>query len=419
MSFRRGNLGFFLLEGGFWATYCTIYGFMVTILREYGFSSEICGLVTTLQCVVIMLIQPVYGYLVDQVTTPKRGFLTVMVLGLVFAAPLPWVFRLSAPLVIAYLTFLALFIYSGGALADAWTVAVINRTHGMDYAACRGGGSILYAFTALFTGNLIAPFGVESLFVLHLILGIATVTVGVFLVDSEKIDQTSSFKLTKKKAPGIFQSIKILLKNPNYVLFTACMCLFNFGTRPYNTYMPMVLEQVGGNSSHFGIALFISALGEMVFMLIASRLLLRGLPPAYLYAMAVSVLVFRFLLMAVVDNLWVMLATQVIQAVGFGFNLRMNAEYLVRTAPEGYQGMAIMLSASISNGLGCVLGNFLGGYMIEWWGIQTYVLICTAIMALVLPLFFPTVLREYRSRQESRRQYLLYQQADDQRTDNQ
>lgn len=407
MSFRRSNLGFFLMEGFFWATYCTVCSFTVTILREYGFSPEICGLVSTLQCVVIMLVQPFYGYLVDHVTTPKHGFIAMMVLGVLFTLPLPWIFQMDTWIVVGYLTFLSMFVFSGGALADAWAVAVINRTHGMDYAVIRGGGSVLFAFVALLAGYLIAPFGIGILFVLHAVFGCCTIVVALFLVDSTKLENAQPMPPSAAPRASFLQSAKVLLSNRSYVVFTISVCLYNFGIRPFSTYFPVVLESVGGDSSNFGMAMFISAMGEMIFMLVASRMMMRGMAAEYVYLMAMGLLTVRFFLMGVVDSLWLMMTTQLIQAVGFGLQLRINAGYLVGTAPPGYEGMAIMLSGAISNGVGCVLGNLVGGILIESWGVKPYVLLCSGFLAASFFVFLPTVLRKRKERQQQKMEYYM------------
>lgn len=407
MSFRRSNLGFFVLQGLFWASYCPLFGYVVTILRHYGYSAEVCGTVTTLQCIAMMVIQPVYGYIVDRFTTPKRGFIIIMSVGVVLALPLVWVFEQAAWFAVLYLTLLGMFVYSAGPVVDTWTVGVINKTRGMDYALCRGGGSMMYAVTALVTGNLISKLGIEMLFTIHIVLGAAAVIVATQLVDSAKLEQTGGMRVVERKEQlGFVKSARVLLRNREYLLFTVCMCLFNFGTRPYSTYMALVLENVGGDSSHMGVSLFISAFGELVFMLVASRMILRGMPSTYLYMLALGILAARFYIMGFSTSLWVIIITQVIQAVGFGFNLRINVEYLVHTAPEGYHGMAIMLSGAISIAFGCVLGNFLGGYMINWWGVQNYVLICATVLLLNMLIFLPTVLREHRERKQMRLEYM-------------
>lgn len=411
MSFRRGNLGFFVVEGLFWAAYCTLFGFTVTILRAYGFSAQLCGVVTTAQCILLMLAQPVYGYIIDHIISPKRGFICIMAAGMVFSLPLPWIFGLPVWFSAGYMSFLALFVYSGGLVVDAWAVAVINRTPGMDYAVCRGGGSMLYALVALLAGNLIAPFGVQSLFVLHAVICLLAVLVAMLLVDSTKLEDGNKPVSMRSQQLGFLKASRLLLANRAYLLFTVCMCLFNFATRPYGTYMALVLENVGGDSSHLGMSLFISAFGELLVMLVASRLLIRGMSPIYLYFMASVILAFRIYIMALSDSLWVIVLTQVIQAVGFGLNLRMNSEYLVSTAPPGCEGMSLMLSGSISTCFGSVMGNFLGGYLIDLFGVQAYTFICACIMLLVPVIFMPTVLREHRKRREQHIGFLMRQNS--------
>lgn len=408
MGFRRSNLGFLCMDGLFWATYCTVFGFVVTILLEYGFSSEICGLITTLQCVVIMLVQPFYGFLVDRIISPKWGFIGIMVLGTLFAVPLPWIFRMDSWVVIVYITFLSLFTYSGGAVADTWAVSVINCTKGMDYALVRGGGSVFYAVVALVAGWLIAPLGVETLFILHVMLGIITVVFSIFLVDSDKIKDHQIAASQPKQRIGFFKAAKVLLSNHDYLIFTICVCLYNLGNRPYATYFPMVLENIGGGSDYYGLALFIAAAGEMLFMVMASRLVTRGIPLHYLYITALCTMTIRYFMMSVIGSLWLMMVTQILQAMGNGLVLRVSVEYLVNTAPPGYAGMAIMVSASIGNGVGCVLGNLMGGILIDKWGVHYYVLFSACMFAIAVAVYAPTVYREYKHRRQLRLEHLWH-----------
>lgn len=407
MKFRRGNLGFFTLQGCFMATYCTIFGFTVTILLEYGFSSGFCGIITMLQCVVLMLIQPVYGYLVDHFISPKKGFIAIISIGTVLAIPLAAVFRMSATVVVVYMTLLSMFTFSAGALLDHWCVDVINKTRGMDYAIVRGGGSIFYAFTALLAGNLIAPLGVESLFVLHIILGVVTIGVSCLLVDPEKMDSSRAQHRSSEKNVSMGKAAVILLKNHDYRIFLICMCLFNFATRSTSTYLPMALQNVGGTSLHFGIAVFISAFFEAVVMLFVTRLIMHGLPLTYSLIIGFVILTVRMLLLGLIPSLWGLVLTQFVQALGFGFYLRAYAEHTVHIVPDGYHGMALMLMSAISNGVGSVIGSLMGGELIDLIGVNYYNFLCAGMMFGAALIFLPTVIKEYNYRRDIKHSHLI------------
>ena len=230
--------------------------------------------------------------------------------------------------------------------------------------------------------------------------------VAFFLVDDKKIENARDAR-EKMKKPSFTKSICVLFKNKNYIVFLLCMCMFNFATRVSSVYLPMVIESVGGDSGHFGTAVFLGSLGEVGVMLIASRIMIRGVPPVYLYAAALFTCAIRYIIMGVSDVLWIILATQLIQAIGFGLNIRINAEYVMSIAPKGYEGMALLFLGAVSNGIGSVLGSLMGAQIIESWGLTNYIYICAAMMLGAFFVFLPTVIRAYRSRKNQKMEYLI------------
>ena len=147
----------------------------------------------------------------------------------------------------------------------------------------------------------------------------------------------------------------------------------------------------------------------MLVMLWVSRLVVRGVRMERLFGTALAIFVVRFFLLAAVNNLWVILAGQVLLSVGFGLQVRVHTQYLSQITPEGYQGTAILLCASVASGLGAMLGNYCGGEMIEQMGTQPYLYLCAAVLLVGFLLFLPTVLSVRRQEKEEAARFLLRQ----------
>ena len=402
-KFSQSNRGFFMMEGLFLACYCSIYGFTISILLEYGYTPAQCGVVTMLQNLAYMLVQPIYGYLIDTRISAKKLLIINNLISAVMVLFLPFVFTQNSGIVFLYLTVMAFFAFSNVPVADTWIVTIINKTKTMDYGIVRSGGSISYATTALVAGSLIAPFGVEILFYIHAVFCVLTVVVAIFLVDDKKVESVETDNphqcLLEKKS--FASGMKVLFTDKTYMVLVATMCLFQFSARLSNNYLPMVISAVGGDNAHFGLAVFIGASGEVLVMIMASRLLARGMPPSYLFMASLATLALRYSLMGVIDNLWVMIGTQTLLAVGVGLNLRVIVEYLYKIAPKGYEATAILVLGSISNGVGSVLGSYIGGQIIQYMGIRVYIFICAGAMVLATIIFIPTVVQVYRHQQTS------------------
>lgn len=409
LRFSETNRGFFLLEGLYWSAYCVLFAFTVTIFSAYGYSTAICGVVATLQYIVLLVGQPLYGYIIDHLLSPKRFFILLTAADIVFSFALPYVFSQGLWVLLPYYVVFSFFNFSAYSVVDTWAIEVDNHLPGLDFGLQRGGGSILYAAVALLGGNLIAPFGIEVLFVLHIALSFLLLLLSCFLVDSAKLRQThldSAEAPVPEEAPGLREVLRLLLKNRAFVLYTICMGLYYFGTRATSMYLPVILGAAGGGSGHYGLALFISACGELFVMLWASRLLSNGVPIEHLFSLCLAMMVLRFLLLALVPRLWVILLGQVLLAAGSGLQLRSGTQYLAAITPENCHGMAILLSGSVSSGIGGMLGNLLGGILVESWGVRGYVLLCTATFMLGFALFLP-LSREalHRARMQARQHF--------------
>lgn len=412
---KAGNRYFFLLQVLFWAAYCVIFGYTVTIFGAYGYSAQVCGLVTTLQYLVLMGAQPVYGYIMDNLLSPKWFFVGMMTLGGLFALGLPWAFRQSLPVLVGYYLLLSLFVFSAPGVVDTWCITVVNHTRRMDFGLVRSGGSFSYALTGLVAGNIIAPLGIRALFVLHVVLTLGAAVLALFLRDP--VQYRRQEQQLQEQAPqraSFAQSVGALLKNKAFVTYTLCMMCYYFASRATQVYMPIILARAGGGDAHYGLSLFLSSGGEMVVMLLASRLIIRGVRLEKLYATALAIFTVRFLLLTVWNNLVVMLAGQLLLAVGFGLQVRVHTQYLSRIAPERYQGTAILFCNAMSSGLGAMVGTFLGGEAIEHWGVTAYLALCTGAALAALLLFLPTVL-QIRAQERSAMMEFLLRQVEEER----
>ncbi len=399
-DFRCSNIGFFTVMGLYFAGFCVLYGYMVNILLWYGFTEIQCGTIATLQSVAFMAVQPVYGYIIDNFLSAKKLLIIVATIGAIMSAFLPVVLELEFAYVMIYMTVLSLFYSSSTPIMDTWAVSVSNNVQNVDYGLVRGGGSFFYAFMAFFAGGLIAPFGAQILFYIHIGFVILTLLLAFFLVDDKKVAMSKQEIEQPKEKMKFSQGMAVLFRNKQYIVLLFCMSFYQFSIRIAGTYLPMVIRDIGGDESHFGYAVFVCAFCELIVMVIASRLMLRGMPLAYLLMASFVSLSFRFLLFVFTDNVWVLIAMQTIMAIGVGLNLRVVIEYIYEIAPKGYTAIAILLFGAITNGFGAVLGSYLGGIIIDSFGVTAYILTCTTIMGLAVVTFFPTFIRAYKETRE-------------------
>ena len=122
-------------------------------------------------------------------------------------------------------------------------------------------------------------------------------------------------------------------------------------------------------------------------MRLASRLLRRGMKLPVLFIASLSALGLRILLLGVLRSMAGVMATQVLLSIGFAGFLRFNIEYVASLFPPQYSGRAILISVAVTHGVGSIIGNLAGGYLLASVGVPVYCFICGSAMLLALVIF--------------------------------
>ena len=144
---------------------------------------------------------------------------------------------------------------------------------------------------------------------------------------------------------------------------------------------------IGGDASTYGVSVFLYCVGEFLLMRLASRLLRRGMKLPVLFITATAGLGLRILLLGVLKTMTGVMLTQILLSVGFASYLRFNIDYVASLFPRQYAGRAILISVAVTQGLGSIIGNLAGGYLLASVGVPVYCFICGGAMFLSMAIF--------------------------------
>ena len=264
------------------------------------------------------------------------------------------------------------------------------RDESIDYGMIRSAGSIFYAVTALASGYLIAPLGIDFLFWLHLGALALSILLALPFADPRKLPLLKADAITESvevQNETLWASFKKLLSCRPYAIFLVCGTLYYFATRSVNGFMQVIINYIGGDASTYGLSVFLYCVGEFLLMRLASRLLRRGMKLPVLFIASLSALGLRILLLGVLRSMAGVMATQVLLSIGFAGFLRFNIEYVASLFPPQYSGRAILISVAVTQGIGSIVGNLAGGYLLASVGVPVYCFICGGAMLLALVIF--------------------------------
>lgn len=384
---RRHHM--FLLEGVYFISFCTLYAYTVTILLEYGYTEVQCGYITMLQYVMMTIAGPVYGRMIDRGLSPKKLFIILAAGGIIVTPLLPVCFAKGFSLTMISFGIISALDFCGATVIDTWINQMTLRDETIDYGMIRSAGSIFYATTAIVSGYLIVPLGINFLFWLHMGSLAVAILLAVPFADPNKLPLLEPDRFAGEDTPDetFMQSMKTMMANRPFVIFLICGTMYYFATRAVNGFMQVIINYIGGDASTYGVSVFLYCVGEFLLMRLASRLLRRGMKLPVLFITATAGLGLRILLLGVLKTMTGVMLTQILLSVGFASYLRFNIDYVASLFPRQYAGRAILISVSVTQGLGSIIGNLAGGYLLASVGVPVYCFICGGAMFLSMAIF--------------------------------
>lgn len=384
---RRHHM--FLLEGVYFISFCTLYAYTVTILLEYGYTEVQCGYITMLQYVMMTIAGPVYGRMIDRGLSPKKLFIILAAGGIIVTPLLPVCFAKGFSLTMISFGIISALDFCGATVIDTWINQMTLRDETIDYGMIRSAGSIFYATTAIVSGYLIVPLGINFLFWLHMGSLAVAILLAVTFADPNKLPLLEPDRFAGEDATDetFAQSIRTMMKNRPFVIFLICGTMYYFATRAVNGFMQVIINYIGGDASTYGVSVFLYCVGEFLLMRLASRLLRRGMKLPVLFITATAGLGLRILLLGVLKTMTGVMLTQILLSVGFASYLRFNIDYVASLFPRQYAGRAILISVAVTQGLGSIIGNLAGGYLLASVGVPVYCFICGGAMFLSMAIF--------------------------------
>lgn len=380
---RKNNLFFTLQYTFYMASYTTFYGYFVNYLREaLGFGDFAASLAPTCTMMAMMLGQPVLGYIADTYIPMKP-----MVFGLLGASiPLTlFVMQLKGSWVLVALFILSMMDVSGMSLFDAWIFRLGATTDptiefGMIRAVCNLGSGLL----ALVGGQMLAQYGYPFMFWLHAVLLAITLAFAAFVDGVSCANRGGQPQQGQKQEGGIpyGKALGMLIRNRPYVIIVCSVMLAQFANRASVSFLARIVLEAGGTSGHTGIANFINSLFSFLTMTSVTWMLRKGARRELLVAGGLLFAVVRYGLVASHFTLWTFIITCALSSISGGCWSRIFPDFISMVTPGELTSTAITTGTALATGIGGMVGSLVGGWMMEAYGVGSYLWFVTGISVL-------------------------------------
>ena len=367
----------------YWAAAAGVMSFATTYLLSRGFPATQVGTIMALGAILSCLTQPVLAQRADR--SPRLLFplivgLTVLSGGCFACVLLP---VLPRPL-FALLYLLGVWAFDAMMpLLNAVCVRFIALGCAINYGVCRAAGALSFAVAALGIGYLMEHTGENSMIFLSLALlaVCAVITLGYPRGDTAAA-QTAETAASCSVAE-FFRRYRWYCAS---LLGILLLGMFHAMTE---NYLIAIFERLGGGSSNVGVALFIPTVVEAVVMVYFSRIR-QKISDGWLLRWAGITFLVKSFVFLFAPNIGVIYAAQVLQATSYGFLSPTQMYYADSKVHRSdmVKGQAFITAAY---SLGCAMGNFMGGVLVQHCGVVTMLAAGVGMAAAGTAVLFVTV----------------------------
>lgn len=241
-----------------------------------------------------------------------------------------------------------------------------NKGIKVNFGLARGVGSLAFSMGSLLTGQLLRYFTPDVLPMMYLIPAILMI-IAVLLFHAPNVGPEEGMPVTPK------QKALLLKEYPHFYMFLAgvvCLAVTHCFTE---TYLLQIIRRIGGTSANLGIAIAISAITELPAMMLY-RKVSKKVGNRRLLMFAGWMWAAKNILIMFAPNIYVVYAAELLQFISYAIYVPAGIRYVSHAIPESQflKGQALTGSAFTVGGL---LATFLGGQMLDFFGLRVSCLI--------------------------------------------
>jgi PPP family 3-phenylpropionic acid transporter len=360
-----------MLYAAMYAAYGVASPFLPAFVNERGVPPEELGMVLAAGTAIRLVAAPAAGRIGDRLRALRAVLVACIALGA--TATLGYLPAHGFWLLLCLTLLHAAFLAPMPVLADALALGAASRQR-FEYGWVRGAGSAAFIAGTLVSGQLVAGHGLEAIIWSQALLLFAAALAAGRLPE-----------LAHQHASPPSGGFLVVLRIPlfrNLVLVAALI----LGSHAMHDAFALIRWRAAGISAPGASALWSLAVGAeiLVFFSIGPRLI-AWLTPRGAIAVAAVAAIVRWVVMALSADLAALALVQPLHGLTFALLHLACMRLIVRTVPDGLEGTAQAIYATVGIGAATALFTFTSGFLYSQMGAAGFFFMA-ALCAVALPL---------------------------------
>lgn len=388
MKKKNATIYYGLVNAIYSVGYVTLSAFSSVYLLDAGLSNAAVGMLLAIGALLAVSLQPMTGALIDRnpKISTKRVLLLLSTLILFFgiliiATP----GKTKAATTFMYGTCIFLLMLAQPFL-NALAMDAVNYGYPINYGMGRSLGSFGYAFGSYAFGIISVAAGPKSVPIAFSI----TFLILCFFIYIYPVDTINQKKIQEEtETPKGGNPFLFLVKYKRLSVTLVGLILIYFSHSIINTFALQIVVPKGGTSGDMGTASAIAAVSELITALLFS-LYMKKIKLHIFMKISGVFFVLKILLSYLVTSIPMFFAIQVLQMYGWGV-LSLGIVLYVNDLVEDNDKAQGQAYAGMTFTIASVLGNFMGGNVIDAYGVGTLLILGTIAATIGTVILWVTV----------------------------
>lgn len=347
----------------FYIAYASYLPYLSYWFAEDGLSPQQIGLIFSIGPLVGLIMQPLWGMLIDYFSIAKPVLIISM--GIT-----PWVMlsyhyaEHSFSLYVVISIVLAVFASATLPVVDAVTVRHAKK-HTLSYGTIRVVGSISFGLSVTIFGRLYDRYGLSLLFFIYL----AAMTVMCLLSFFIVTDKDSPRNKGQRRPTGeMFKHILPLLKERRLTLFLIPVFAAAIGPQLNNSFYSVYIGHFGGEASgKIGLLYTISSIAEIpVFLLSGSIIRRLGYIRTLTFVSLAGSL--RWFVLSLEPPFQILMMNQILSGITYALFFATGINYAYDNSPAHTKTTAHFLFIVVYTNIAGIAASNIGGWIIQFGG---------------------------------------------------
>lgn len=360
-----------------------MFVFASVYLLDQGLGSSTIGMILALCSVASIPIQTVFANVIDKRKNIRLHDMLYFILTIVILASVVMTFNYSLTVFILAIFLAFSFAQATTPFVNSLAFIFEDQNIAISFGVGRAYGSLAYAIVTLLIGyaiELTTP-NVLPLFYIGLAVALMLVLRTYTLPKNPEalgeipalVEEKVAVSPHADSIPVEQQSLKDFFKEYRELFFVILgVSLVMFGQTMLATFLIQIVQPIGGDSSHVGMAVFIGALVEVPILMkfdwfISKRSI------AWILKISMLFYILKAFIMLFASNIWIVYAAQLLQTGSFGLAYPGAVQYIkgIVSKADLFKGQTMF---TVALTMSSVFANFLGGLLIDWIGIREMML---------------------------------------------